>query len=147
MARTLTEMAVELATAQASHSTMSAEEMESYLTKTFQTLKDLKNLEEGDAVDVEKPSGPMLDPKRSILKNKVICLECGQEFKILTNRHLGKEHNMDSKEYRKKHGFSARQPLSAKSLSAKRSATAKKHKLGEKLQARRKAKGKGKKKA
>ena len=92
--KTLTEMAVELATAQASHSTMSPEEMESYLKKTFQTLKDLKNLEEGDAVDVEKPAVPVLDPKRSILKNKVICLECGQEFKILTNKHLEKEHNM-----------------------------------------------------
>ena len=147
MAKTLTEMAVELATAQASHSTMSPEEMEIYLTKTFQTLKDLKSLEEGDVVGVDEPAVPMMDPKRSILKNKVICLECGQEFKILTNRHLEKDHNMDSKEYRKKYGFSARQPLSAKSLSAKRSATAKKHKLGEKLQARRKAKRKVNKKS
>jgi len=138
MAKTLTEMAVELATAQASHSTMSVEEMETFLTKTFQTLTALKNLEEGETVGMEESTEPTLDPKKSILKNKVICLECGREFKILTSKHLQKEHGIDSKEYRKKYGFSARQSLAAKSLSAERSATAKKHKLGEKLQANRK---------
>lgn len=142
MAKTLTEMAVELTTAQASHTTMSAEEVEIFLTKTFQTLKTVKDIEEGEAVQIEKPAEPLLDPKKSILKNKVICLECGKEFKILTSKHLQKEHNMDSKEYRKKYGFSSRQSLAAKSLSAKRRATAKKHKLGEKLQEKKKAKAK-----
>ena len=142
MAKTLTEMAVELATAQASHSTMSAEDMETYLTKTFETLKHLKNVEEGEAVAGDEPAKPQLDPQKSILKNKVICLECGKEFKILTSKHLQKEHNMDSKEYRRKYGFSSRQSLAARSLSAQRRATAKKHKLGEKLQANKKAKGK-----
>ena len=55
-----------------------------------------------------------------------------------------KEHNMDAKEYRKKYGFSARQPLAAKSLSAKRRATAKIHNLGEKLQEKRREKAAGK---
>ncbi len=142
MAKTLTEMAVELATAQASHSTMSAEDMETYLTKTFQTLKNLKTMEEGDLENIEAIAEPALDPKKSILKNKVICLECGREFKILTSKHLLKEHNMDSKEYRQKYGFSSRQSLAARVLSAQRRATAKKHKLGEKLQATKKAKGK-----
>ncbi len=142
MAKTLTEMAVELTTAQASHATLSAEEVEIFLTKTFQVLKNIKAMEEGEAVEIQEPAEPLLDPKKSILKNKVICLECGKEFKILTSKHLQKEHNMDSKEYRKKYGFSSRQSLAAKSLSAKRRATAKKHKLGEKLQESRKAKGK-----
>jgi len=142
MAKTLTEMAVELAAAQASHSTMSAEDMETYLTKTFQTLKTLKTLEDETVPVTEEPVEPALDPKKSILKNKVICLECGKEFKILTSKHLQKEHDMDSKEYREKYGFSSRQSLAARSLSAQRRATAKKHKLGEKLQASRKAKGK-----
>ena len=140
MAKTLTEMAVELATAQASHSTMSAEDMEAYLTKTFQTLSQLKKLEEGDPTVGEEAAETAVDPRKSILKNKVICLECGKEFKILTSKHLQKEHNMDSKEYRRKYGFSSRQSLAARSLSAKRSATAKKHKLGEKLQAKKKGK-------
>ncbi len=142
MSKTLTEMAAELTTAQASHTTMSVEEVEVFLTKTFQALTNVKGIEEGEAVETRESSKPQLDPKKSILKNKVICLECGKEFKILTSKHLQKEHNMDSKEYRKIYGFSSRQSLAAKSLSAKRRATAKKHKLGEKLQENRKAKAK-----
>ena len=142
MAKTLTEMAVELATAQASHATMSAEDMESYLKKTFLTLQHLRDTEDGEAVVKEELDEPAVDPKKSILKNKVICLECGKEFKILTSKHLQKEHGMDSKEYRQKYGFSSRQSLAARSLSAKRSATAKKHKLGEKLQAKKKTQNK-----
>ena len=85
-------------------------------------------IEEG----VEAEPAPM-DPKKSIRKNEVICLECGKEFKQLGNRHL-KEHGLDAKEYRKKYGFKARQPLAAKSLSKKRSKTAKALGLGERLQ-------------
>ena len=78
------------------------------------------------------------------------CPQCGKEFKQLSNRHL-KDHGMDAKEYRKKYGFSARQPLSAKTLTAKRRKTAKALGLGEKLQkglrAARKAKAKAAAKA
>ena len=68
------------------------------------------------------------------------CLECGKEFKQLTPTHL-KGHGLTPKEYRKKHGFSAKQALVAKNLSAQRRKTAKKLGLGEKLK---KARGKKK---
>ena len=69
-------------------------------------------------------TSPVVDPKKSIQKNKIVCLECGQEFKMLSPKHL-KSHGLDSKVYRKKYGFSARQPLCAKALSEKRSASGK----------------------
>lgn len=128
MAKSLTEMAAEIVAAQASHAAMSAEEMDAALKKAFDALKSIKAIEEG----AEAELAPM-DPKKSIQRNKVICLECGKEFKQLGNRHL-KEHGLDAKEYRKKYGFSARQPLSAKNLSAKRRKTAKALGLGERLQ-------------
>jgi predicted transcriptional regulator len=138
MGKTLTEMTVGIAAAQATRSSMSAVEMETFLTTTFNTLKKLKDIEANVSEQApEESAGPAIDPKRSILKNKVICLECGEEFKILTNRHL-EQHNMDSKEYRQKYGLKTRQPLAAKSLSEKRSAVAKKHKLGDRLQLGRK---------
>lgn len=132
MAKSLTEMAAEIVAAQASHAAMSADEMEEALKKMFESLKGIKSLEEG----VEAEPAPM-DPRQSIQRKKVICLECGKEFKQLTGRHL-KEHGLTAKEYRKKHGFSARQPLSSKSLSARRRKTAKALGLGEKMQAQRK---------
>ncbi len=129
MAKSLTEMAAEIVAAQAGHTAMSADEMEAALRKTFDSLKSIKAIEEG-AAEAEPAA---IDPRKSILRNKVICLECGKEFKQLGNRHL-KEHGMDAKEYRKKYGFSARQPLAAKSLSARRRKTAKDLGLGERLQ-------------
>ena len=141
MMKSLTEMTAEIAAAQASHSVMSAEDMEGFLKKTFQALNEIKTVEECVEPEPETPgAAEIMAPEKSIQKNKVVCLECGREFKLLSNRHLMKEHNMDAKEYRKKYGFSARQPLAAKSLSAKRRATAKTHKLGEKLQEKRREK-------
>jgi len=138
MEKTLTEMAAEITMAQATNTSMSVEEMKIFLTRTFDTLKNLKDIEENVSEQLpEESTVPAIDPKRSILKNKVICLECGKEFKILTNRHL-EEHNMGSKEYRQKYGFKTKQPLAAKSLSDKRREVAKKHKLGDRLQQKKK---------
>ena len=146
MAKTLTEMAVEIASAQSSHAAMSAEDIEGFLKQTFKVLKEMKAMEEGASAETEAQlEAEPLDPKKSILRNKIICLECGKEFKLLTNRHLA-QHGMDGKEYRKKYGFATRQPLSAKALTVKRRKIAKDLGLGEKLQKARKArKAKGKK--
>jgi predicted transcriptional regulator len=148
MATALVEMAAEIAAAQASHAVMSAEEVEQFLKKTFQALQELKAAEEGQVVceasKLEKieEAPALLDPKKSIQKNKVICLECGKEFKQITEKHM-LTHDLTGKEYRKKHGFKASQPLSAKTLSAARRQRAKELGLGDKLK---KGKGKNKKK-
>ena len=143
MSKSLTEMAADIVAAQAAHEYMSPEELEATLRKTFEALQGIKAREE-EALE-KAVSQPEIDPERSIRRNKVICLECGREFKQLTSRHL-KEHGLTAREYRRKYGFSARQPLSAKMLSEKKRKTAKKLGLGEKLQAARKEKPKDKKK-
>jgi len=51
---------------------------------------------------------------------------------MLSGRHLA-SHGLDSKTYRKKYGFPARQPLCAKALSEERSAGAKERGLPENL--------------
>ena len=137
MAKTLTEMAAEIVAAQASHAKMAADEMDSALRKTFEALKSIKTIEEGAA----EPEPAPIDPKKSIQRNYVINLEDGKKYKQLTARTLAK-FGLTPKEYRKKYGFSARQPLSAKSLTAKRRKTAIALGLGEKLQKARKAKAK-----
>jgi len=144
MSKTLTEMAAEIVTAQASHTGMSAEEMNEVLKKTFLALRTIKEMEEGvgaaegAAVAPEVAGVTGMDPKKSIRRNKVICLECGKEFKMLTNRHLMKEHGMDAKQYRKKYGFTARQALSARSLTLQRRENAKERNLGQILKDARK---------
>jgi predicted transcriptional regulator len=138
MSKSLTEMAAEIVAAQASHVGMSHDEVGAALRKAFEALQSIKAIEDGAAASVEEALAAM-DPRASIQRNKVICLECCKEFKQITNRHL-KDHGMNAKEYRKKYGFSARQPLSAKALTAKRRNIAKRLGLGERLQAARRAK-------
>ncbi|RJR24092.1 MAG: transcriptional regulator [Desulfobacteraceae bacterium] len=146
MAKLLTEMAADIAAAQASHATMSGDEIGEFLRKTFKTLRDLKEVEDTGA-QIEQPddegveSPLQLDPRRSIRRNKVICLVCGKEFKQLTSRHL-KDHGLTLKEYRRKYGFSARESLAAKTLTNKRKKKAKETGLGEKLKSARRARAK-----
>jgi predicted transcriptional regulator len=129
MAKTLYEMAAEIVAAQATVSKLTPEEINELIQKTYESLKNVKANEEGAA---EEEAAPVMEPKKSIKQNSVSCLECGKKFKILTKRHLS-EHGLTPKEYRKKWGFKARQPLAAKSLSAKRRKVAKEKNLGQRL--------------
>jgi len=142
MAKTLTEMAAEIVAAQASHAVMASDDMVGALKKTFEALKNIKTVEEGGP----EAEAPPVDPKKSIQRNYIVNLEDGKKYKQLTARTLAK-FGLTPAEYRKKWGFSPRQPLAAKSLSAKRRKTAKALGLGEKLQLARKAKAAAKAKA
>ena len=135
MGKSLTEMASEIVAAQASHSVMAADEMVAALKKTFDALKNIKTIEEGGP----EADAPPVDPRKSVQRNYIVNLEDGKKYKQLTTRTLAK-YGLTPAEYRKKWGFSARQPLASKALSAKRRKTAKALGLGERLQEARKAK-------
>ena len=125
MNKTLVQMTAEIIQSQITSKQMSTDEIKVALNETFQALKSLQDAEAGGAIETEaEVTTSVIDPKKSIQKNKVICIECGQEFKMLSPKHL-KSHGLNSKEYRKKHGLSARQPLCAKALSEKRSQSGK----------------------
>ena len=133
MSKTLVEMTAEIIQSQISSKQMSTDEIKAALNETFQTLKALQSSEVNELPSAEPEAAIQTgDPKKSIQKNKVVCLECGQEFKMLSPKHLS-SHGLNSKEYRKKYGFSARQPLCAKALSEKRSQSGKERGVPENL--------------
>ncbi|MDD2468618.1 MAG: MucR family transcriptional regulator [Desulfobulbus sp.] len=135
MTKTLVQMTAEIIQSQITSKQMSTDEIKAALNETFRTLQSLQTAETLETVDADAEStsdAPALDPKKSIQKNKVVCLECGQEFKMLSPKHL-KSHGLTSKEYRKKYGFSARQPLCAKALSERRSQSGKERGIPENL--------------
>ena len=134
MSKTLVQMTAEIIQSQISSKQMSTDEIKNALNDIFQALKALQDVEAGGLLQTETEEiNPTVDPKKSIQKNKIVCLECGQEFKMLSPKHL-RSHGLDSKSYRKKYGFSARQPLCAKALSEKRSASGKERGIPENLQ-------------
>jgi len=158
MTRKLTELAADIIQAQASHARMSGEEISDALMKTFETLRKMKIAEDNikdkdiassasiqiakmDTLSVQKKETIPLDAKDSIQRSKVICMECGAEFKQLSANHL-KSHGLTLREYKKKYGFPLSQPLSAKSLTTKRKKLGKKRGLPPQLIEARKKKTK-----
>ena len=136
MEKSLVQMTAEIIQSQISSKQMTTDEIKAALNDTFHALKTLQGVETGTDETVTEGTAvapPILDPKKSIQKNKVVCLECGQEFKMLSPKHL-KSHGLTGKEYRKKYGFSARQPRCAKALSESRSASGKERGIPANLQ-------------
>ena len=82
------------------------------LQKYLETRRQAKAEAATETVTASKPT---IGPENSIQDDKVICLECGAEFKQLTGRHLA-SHSLSPTEYKKKYGFSMGTPLYAKSV-------------------------------
>jgi len=142
MNKTIIEMAADIVQAQSSAREMSPEEIKAALHEVFNTLRSLHGIETGSAAVAE--SEPAMSPAKSIQANKIVCLECGQEFKMLSPKHLD-SHGLTPATYRQKYGFRRRQPLCAKNLSKRRSAAGKERGLPDNL--RKSIEARGKKKA
>jgi sRNA-binding protein len=56
---------------------------------------------------------------QSITQQTITCLECGQAFKQLSSRHLGR-HGLDLHSYRTKHGIPSSEPLAARATTERR---------------------------
>ncbi len=132
MSKSLVEMAADIVQAQGSSKSMSIEELTDALKETFSTLQNLQAIETGEEIqNIESPQ-PAIAPEKSILKNKIICLECGEEFKSLSFKHL-ETHGITRREYKIKYGFSLRQPLCAKAITEKRKKAGKERGIPEAL--------------
>lgn len=119
MSKSLVEMAADIVQAQSASKSMSPEEVATALHSTFKTLQALQMNETCPCDESATKAATNLTPEQSIQKNKIVCLECGQEFKMLSHKHLA-SHGLDGRGYRLKHGLKLRQPLCAKTLSANR---------------------------
>lgn len=154
MGKSLVEMAADLVQSQCASKAMNTEEITLALQSTFNALQVLQageaklqaGIPDGSAVALSVPG---MTPEKSIQKNKIVCLECGQEFKMLSPKHL-RSHGLTGREYREKWGFPLRQPLCAKALSERRKKAGKDRGLPENLRkaiAKRKKTGQAKKTA
>lgn len=140
MEKSLIQMTAEIVAAQAGSGRVSPDELAASIHQVYAALLEVQEKEtcaktesEGEAVGL---AGLRANPAKSVSRTLVICLECGMKFKQLTARHLA-THELTPSEYRAKWGFSKRQPLVARQLSAQRRKTAIDYQLGERLAAAR----------
>ena len=128
MSKSLVEMCADIVSAQASHATMSSDDLVDSLRRVFQTLQEVQQI--GDVVEPENVM--FRDPQMSIQRNQVLCLECGKAFKLLSNRHLAL-HGLTPRAYKHKYGIRMTQALSARTLSTRRRKLAKELGMGKQL--------------
>lgn len=117
---TLLEMATELVIAHAANTPMSKDEL---LKEIKDVYAALSAMEKGEAVATETVAAeevkPAMSAKKSIGKNAITCLICGESMKTLA-RHLMTKHDLKPGAYRKQFGIPSTQSLAAKAYSESR---------------------------
>ena len=108
MSKSLIELSADIIAAQAEHRSMTQEDMAQALRTVFQTLRDLnqtyQSTEPGDPEAKSELAYLRQHPLESIQRNQVICLESGNAYKLLSNRHLAL-YGLTPREYKKKWGI------------------------------------------
>lgn len=137
---TLLEMAKDIVIAHAATTAMTKEELLKEIQEVYSALYALeKGVEVVPEAEVAaEETKPAISAKKSIGKNAITCLICGESMKTLS-RHLMAKHNMKAGEYRKEFGIPRSQALAAKAYSETRKQMAIASGLGEKLAAARAA--------
>jgi predicted transcriptional regulator len=81
-----------------------------------------------------KPAEPELAATQSVFGGRIVCLDCGESFRVL-KRHLLSDHQMTPDQYRAKWGLPSSYPMVAPEYAAMRSKLAKESGLGRKIEA------------
>ena len=120
----LLNLTTEIVAAHVSRNAISIDQIPSLIKEVHKTLSGLSSEPE----PVKPPAVPI---KKSVQKDAITCLECGQSKKML-KRHLSTAHGLSVKEYREKWRLPSDYPMVAPSYAAQRSRLAKKIGLGRK---------------
>jgi predicted transcriptional regulator len=62
-------------------------------------------------------AGLLADPRQAVQHDSIRCLECGAEFRQLTNTHL-RAHRLTADEYKRRFGYNRGRPLMCRALHA-----------------------------
>lgn len=87
------------------------------------------SLDKAGTPNVPVEHAPAVDITRSVFEDRVICLHCGRQFKML-KRHLRQDHAQTPDEYRDTFGLPPAYPITAPNHSKERKTIALKMKLG-----------------
>jgi predicted transcriptional regulator len=106
--------------------TLTPEQLPALIVSVQQALRDL-----GKPAPAPAPRAPAVPIRRSVQRDRVICLECGFSGKTL-RRHLGTRHGLQIADYLRRWDLPRDHPLTAPAYSEQRSMMAKELGLGRK---------------
>ncbi len=116
-------MATKIATSYVGNNSVALDQVPALIVGLHEVLN---KLEGGEPV-----REPMVPIDKSVKRNEIICLECGQGHKTV-KRHLSAAHGLSVEEYRERWGLDRNYPLVAPNYAKQRSELAKKIGLGRK---------------
>lgn len=124
----IVELTSDVVAAYVSNNPVAATDLPGLIGEVHKALKGISTRN----VEPEKPELiPAVNPKKSVTRDYIICLEDGKKFKSL-KRHLRSHFDLSPEEYREKWGLPADYPMVAPSYSEKRSNLAREKGLGRK---------------
>lgn len=124
----LAELTAQVVSAYVGNNTIAAEELSSLITNVHSALGSTVGV--ASSGPAEKPK-PAVNPKKSLTKDYIICLEDGQKFKSL-KRHLMSHYGMTPQDYREKWDLPSDYPMVAPAYAEERSRLAREMGLGRK---------------
>jgi len=124
----LAELTAQVVSAYVGNNTIAAEELSTLITNVHSALGSTVGM--ATSGPVEKPK-PAVNPKKSLTKDYIICLEDGQKFKSL-KRHLMSHYGMTPQDYREKWDLPSDYPMVAPAYAEERSRLAREMGLGRK---------------
>lgn len=128
MKETLITLTSDIVAAHVSNNSVSVEDVPSLISNVFNALSGLG----ASAPVVEAaPLKPAVSVRSSVKADKITCLDCGMELKML-KRHLMTHHAMTPEDYRARWNLQADYPLVAPNYAEKRRDLAVKIGLGRK---------------
>ncbi len=116
-------LATKLATSYVGNNKVARAELPALINSLHEALAKLESGEE-----IREPAVAI---NKSVQRNEIFCLECGQGHKML-KRHLTSAHGLTTEEYRTQWGLARDYPLVAPNYATQRSEFAKKIGLGRK---------------
>ena len=127
---TLLVFATQIVAAHVSHNKVASDTLPSLIRSVFGALSGAS----GAADAQSNKSEPAVPIKKSVLRDHIVCLDCGKHFSML-KRHLNTDHHMTPDAYRAKWGLPRDYPMVSSDHSERRSTLAKKFGLGRKAAA------------
>ena len=130
----LAELTTQIVSSYVTKNPVSTSELPNLIADVHQAMSHLDE----SAAEPEKRE-PAVNPKRSVSRDKITCLECGKKFKSL-KRHIQSNHDTTPEEYRDRWNLRPDYPMVAPGYAEQRSKLAKKLGLGRKPGATKKKK-------
>lgn len=122
-------LTAEIVSAHVANNDVAVDHLSALIRKVYQALSTA-----GQPLAEPTRAEPAVSVKKSVFPDRILCLDCGQSFKML-KRHVSTDHQMTPVEYRAKWGLPPSYPMVAADYAATRSKLAKDRGLGRKVKA------------